>query len=301
MKRLVLMIFPALISVMWKNVLEYIKCAAILVIIVVCANGCNKAIVEDEVNYVTYDNSPKIKQISYIVLSFSNTEISYKHFENSDEVWYIESVYEYDNFGRISKISCPGYNNGEIIGIISYDEYFYNSKNQLEKIMNYNANANVIEGFINLITYTYLYDNHGNKIKETIEYPQRMPQNQTDITLYFYENNRLKREEIYNGGVFNNGLITYIEYEYDNQGYLVKETNFSATDNNPYRFSLHSVQNGLNLKTEIFNYSNNIKIREIRRYYDENDNLIYVESQELSAYSSALSYISKYEYYDALN
>jgi len=192
------------------------------------------------------------------------------------------------------------YDNGNINGVISYDIYTYNEKSQLEKIMYYNAN--IYEGFINLRTYTYSYDKNGNKIKEVIEYPQLTSQTQTDSTLYYYDNNRLKREDKYEDGYFGSEpwrseLITYIEYEYDNQGQLVKETNYSGMNNTPIQFRVHSYQDGLNVKTEIFNNSNDQKIREIRRYYDENGNLIYLESQELSIFSSALSYISKYEYY----
>ena len=92
-------------------------------------------------------------------------------------------------------------------------------------------------------------------------------------------------------------LLRNIEYEYDNQGKLVKETIYSGTDKKPVQYSKHSYQNGLNVKTEIFNINNNEKTREIRRYYDRNDNLIYLESEELSMYSSAMSSVTKYEYY----
>jgi hypothetical protein len=65
-------------------------------------------------------------------------------------------------------------------------------------------------------------------------------------------------------------------------------------------FSVHSYQNGLNVITEVFIYYNVIgktKLREIRRYYDKNDNLIYVDYKELSALSSTMSYVTKYDYY----
>jgi len=115
----------------------------------------------------------------------------------------------------------------------------------------------------------------------------------------------LKRKDNYSESyhgteLWHSKLTTYIEYEYDNQGQLVKETIYSATDNTPIQYSVHSYQNGLNEKTEVFIYYNIIgktKLREIRRYYDKNDNLIYLESEELSLLSSSLSYNSKYEYY----
>jgi len=217
------------------------------------------------------------------------------------EIWYPQQEYEYDDFGRISKISCPMYEDGKIKGVISYDIYTYNAKNQLEKIENYHANLS--EGFINLKTYTYSYDKNGNKLKEVIVYPRASPF-RTDSTLYHYKNNRLKREDKYEDGYFGkepwrSELTTYIEYEYDKQGLLVKETYYSGTDNTPIKFSVHSYQNGLNVKTEVFIYYNIIgktELREIRRYYDKNDNLIYLESEELSMFSSMMSCVSKYEY-----
>ena len=241
----------------------------------------NNFVIDDyRVQDVLYAKGSKLKQVSN---------------KYGGEIWYLQSEYEYDNLGRISKISHPMYDNGKIVGVIDYEDYVYNTKNQLEEIKCYNNN--LYAGFVILRTYKYSYDSDGNKIKEVIS--------QTDSTLYYYDNNRLQREEKYMDGYFGSEpwrseLITYIEYEYDNQGNLVKETIYSGTDNTPLQYSVHSYQNGLNIKTEVFIYYNVIgktNLREIRRYYDENDNLIYVESQELSGLSSSLGYISKYEYY----
>ena len=246
------------------------------------------------VNDILYAKGSNLKQISYV------------ESVKSKETGMIITQYEYDKQGRISKVSQPMYENGTpmfqngtIIGLFSYSDYVYNSEGLLEKIIYYNSNINA--GFLNLITYTYSYDNNEKKQKEVIEYPQ-MPQNQVDSTVYIYANNRLIREDKYEDGYFGSEpwrseLVASIKYEYDNQGKLVKETNYSGTDNTPIRFSEHSYQNGLNVKTEIFNINNDQKIREIRRYYDRNDNLIYLESEELSMYSSAMSYVTKYEYY----
>ena len=134
----------------------------------------------------------------------------------------------------------------------------YNSKGLLEKIIYYHSN--IYTGFSNLHTCSYTYDNNGKKHKEVIEYPQ-MPQNPVDSTVYFYDNNRLIREDKYEDGYFGSEpwrsvLVTYTEYEYDNQGKLVKETIYSGTDKKPVQFSKHSYQNGLNVKTEIFNINN---------------------------------------------
>ena len=290
MKRLGMINFPASTSVMRKKSWKYAKYFATLLISAVITVGCNETIENEE------NNTAKLRRISIVSVGFSNREISYKPFvANPETVWYVQYEYEYDNLGRISKVSSPTHDSA-----ISYDIYIYNAKSQLEKITNYHFNFD--EGFINLRTYTYLYDKDGNKRKEVIVYPRASP-HRTDSTIYHYDNNRLKRVDNYSEGYHGGNelvsrLITYIEYEYDNQGQLVKETTYSATNNNtPIEHSIHSYQNGLNVRTEIFISSNNQKIREIRRYYDENGNLIYLESQELSSFSSRGSYISKYEYY----
>ena len=252
-----------------------------------------------------FETSGKLKQISFIHFIFSGEEdFSYEQYVKNPEVkWNLNSIYKYDNLGRISKVSSPMYADGRNNEIISYDTYKYNSKDQLEEI-NYFC-ANLIEGFINLRTTTYLYDNDGNKIKKVIEYPKLTYRPQTDSTLYYYENNLLKREDIYSDGYYDNDvwgtkLIAYFEYEYDDQGNLIKESSYSGFDNSLANYKIHSYQNGLNVKTEVFNFYNYIgetKDREIRRHFDEKNNLIYLESQEISMLSSSLSYIEKYEYY----
>lgn len=257
-------------------------------------SSCEKNKMDD--NKVLHAKGSKLKQISYV------------ESVDSKVTGMIITQYEYDEQGRIVKESQPMYENGTpifengtIVGLLSYSDYVYNNEGLLEKIIYNHSNNNSNTGYINLRIYTYSYDNNEKKQKEVIEYPQ-MTQNRVDSTLYFYVNNRLIREDKYEDGYFGSEpwrsvLVKYIKYEYDNQGKLVKETNYSGMDNTPIQFSVHSYQKGLNVKTEIFNINNNQKIREIRRHYDGNDNLIYLESEELSMYSSAMSYVIKYEYY----
>ena len=240
------------------------------------------------VSDILYPKNAKLKQISHVE--------SIKSIQGG----MIITQYEYDEQGRISKVSRPmyeegtfKYEKGTIVGLISYSEYVYNDTGLLETIIYYHFSLYV--GLENLQTYTYSYDENGNKIKEVIEYPQ-ITQDRKDITLYYYDNDRLKREEIYNGGVFDKGLITYIEYEYDDQGRLVSETSYLAKNNTFYSINKHSYQNDINVKTEVFN-SNNQKTRVIRRYYDANDNLIYLASYELSPYMSPVRSVTIYEYY----
>lgn len=235
---------------------------------------------------VVYPKGSKLKQISYV------------ESVQSKEAGLIIKQYEYDEQGRIRKVSQPMYEKGTIVGLYSYSDYEYNSEGLLEIISYYHSNVNA--GFLNLKTYTYTYDSNRNKRKEVIVYPQ-MPQNRVDSTQYFYVNNRLVRENNYEDGYFGSEpwrsvLIRFVEYEYDNQGKLVRETINSGEDNTPVQYSVHTYRNGLNAKTEVFNAGNNQKMREIRRYYDKNENLIYLESQELSMMSSAMSYVVKFDY-----
>ena len=223
------------------------------------------------------------------VLYAKNSTLKYVSRKGGGKRWYADSEYEYDDFGRISKVSRM-YDTGKEKGIISYSIYAYNTNNQLEKITEHNVNG----GYI--VFSNYSYDKDGNKLKTLIEYSQM---ERKDSILYFYEDNSLKREEQYDGGLFNNGLKAYIEYKYDNQGNLITEIIYSGVNNCPFRLSKHVYKNGLNVKTEVFTYYNIIektKLREVRRYYDQNGNLIYLESEELSFLSSSSSYTMKYEY-----
>jgi hypothetical protein len=236
---------------------------------------------DDAANYQTdkvlYSHNAKLKQILYC----ESLE--------SGEILGIDSEYEYDEAGRISKVSRPMYDNGNIVGLFSYDLYSYNGENQLEKITNYHSNINF--GFINLITTTFIYDGSGNKVKAQIEYPQI---NETDYILYFYDAQRLIREEKYH----RNTKEEYIEYEYNTNGQIVKETSY-ANDDTPFTITKHTYQDGVNSKSEIFLPENNEKIREIKRLYDKNNNLIFVESHELSPYSSRIAHsVLKHEYYE---
>jgi len=264
----------------------------------------NSVIHDFRVQNVVYAKGSKLKNISYV------------ESVKSKKGGIIINQYEYDERGRISKVSQPMYEdgtpmfeNGTIVGLFSYSDYVYNDKGLLDKIIYYHSN--IYAGFQILETRTYSYDKGGNKLKEVVEYPLALPF-RTDSTLYYYDNNRLMREDKYSDGyhgneVWSSKLTTYIEYEYDNQGNLVKENYYSGIDTPffsyssssyssgtnkfPYSIIKHIYQNGLNIKTEIGN------VREIRRYYDKNGNLIYLESEELSPYSSAMSCVTKYEYY----
>ena len=232
----------------------------------------------DTIDSITNPKNAKLKRI----LGYSSVD--------SDKPNNILEEYEYDEKNRVSKVSSPAYQDGKIVGIIKYDLYEYNSKEQLEKITSYNANTNSATGFINLINYNFTYSNDGKKEKQYIEYPQI---GSFEYLLYKYSNDRLVKIEKYGN---TNQLESYVMNEYDNSGSLVKETSYGK-DNQQYSYTHHLYENGQIVQSDVF-AGKNIHIREIFRTYDENNNLIILESNELSLVSSSVSYVLKYEYFE---
>jgi hypothetical protein len=211
---------------------------------------------------------------------------------DSKEPISIESEYEYDDEGRVNKVSSPMYQDGKIAGIIKYDLYKYNSQGQLLKIECFNANSNSPTGFINLKNYFYTYSDNGIKEKEAIEYPQI---GLSEYSIYKYELDKLTKIEKYDNS---DNLQGYIINEYNDSGYLMKETHF-AEDNQPISYTRHIYKNRLNVQSDVFGGENmDEHIRKIFKTYDKNDNLIILESNELSLYSSMMSHVLKFEYYE---
>lgn len=209
---------------------------------------------------------------------------------DSEEPIAIDSEYEYDSLGRVQKVTAPMYDSGKIAGTIRYDLYEYNSKGQLARISNYNANINSPTGFINLHNRVYFYSDEGLKSKELIEYPQI---GSFEYTLFTYSGDKLIKAEKYNM----DKLERYNRYEYNDVGELIKEIAY-AYDNKILSVTNHFYKNGVNTLTEVYWGNQEIKTREIRKTYDSNGNLIIKESDELSILSSAMSHVLRYEYFN---
>lgn len=208
---------------------------------------------------------------------------------DSDSPNSIVKEFEYDENGRISKTSSPMYQDGNIVGTISYDLYFYNNDNQLVKKENFNANLNSPTGFINLVNHYYSYSSAGKVTTETLEYPQP---GYSESIVNEYKNGLLSTTKFFNN---KNQLETYIINQYDKSDRLVKEIKY-ASDDKVISTTIHSYQGLLLIKSDIF--QGETYIREIKRSYDSNNNLSILESNELVGYSSASSYILKYEYFE---
>lgn len=255
----------------------------IISLIFILIYGCQKEndFFENTTNHtITNQKDAKLKQV-----------LLYASIENDVPISILEE-YEYDDEGRISKVSSPMYEDGEIVGTIKYDLYNYNSEGQLIKIEHFNANINSPTGFINLRNHIYTYSDDGKKEKEYIEYPVI---GSSEYLLYKYDKGNLAKIEKY--GIDGN-LEKYIINEYDNSGNLIKETSFHE-DNNPFSYTQHAYKNGLNMQSNVYAGDDMQEhLREIIRTYDENNNLVILESNELSLFSSVMSYVLKYEYFD---
>ena len=139
--------------------------------------------------------------------------------------------------------------------------------------------------------YVYTYSDNGKKEKEKIEYPQIAS---FEYSLYKYDADKLTRIEKYDSS---DNLESYILNDYNNSGELIKETIFRE-DNRARTYTQHTYKDGLNVQSDVFAGEDmEDHVREILRTYDENDNLIIQETNELSLYSSTLSHVLKYEYF----
>lgn len=232
--------------------------------------GCEKD------NFAPPSGSGSIKRI---LLYFST---------DSDTPAGIIKEYEYDENGRISRTSTPMYQDGIITGTISYDLYYYNDKDQLIKKEDFNANINSPTGFIKLINHYYSYSSAGKLTKEILEYPMA---GYSESISYEYRNGLLYKTGYYDR---KEHLETYIVNKYDKYNLLIQETRFFK-DNKVLSVTKHSYKGSLLIKTDV--YQGDTHMREILRSYDSNNNLIILESKELSMFSSAMSYVLKYEYF----
>ena len=229
-------------------------------------------------NEITPAGNAKLKRV-----------LMYVNVDDEKPIAIVEE-YEYDSLDRISRVSSPMYEDGEIVGTISYDLYKYNSDGQLIKKIHFHANINAPTGFLNLKNYNYIYGKNGKKIRENIGYPHAKS---SEFFLYKYDSDRLVRIEKYNR---TGELERYVLKDYDNSGKLIKESSY-AKDNHSFGYNQHFYTNGLNTESKVFGAKDMVLLREIYRTYDKNNNLIILESNEIAPFSSMMSHVLKYEYY----
>jgi hypothetical protein len=213
----------------------------------------------------------------------------YSKIDSKEPIGIVED-YEYDEYGRISRTSTPMYDNGVVTGTIKYNLYEYNSSGQLVKIRNFNANLNSPTGYINLMNYIYTYSDDGKKMKESIE---NMNGQISEYSVYEYDHDLLARTEKYS----NNVLESYTLNQYGRSGRLEKESLFSP-DGQCINYTIHTYSGSLQVGSDVYIAQNNEHYRSIKRTFDDNNNLIILESRELAIYSSMMSYVFRYKYFE---
>ena len=204
---------------------------------------------------------------------------------------YVESEYEYDSLGRISRVTHPMYTDREEDGTREYELYQYDLHGKLQEISNYNYNATPGLGFINLWNRTYSYSSDGRLYKVTTSYGNPADD---QYTVYHYEDKRVVLTENYRNG---NTLENYNVKEYNKKGEFIKESDYSP-DNQLQAYTLHSYSDGLQVLSQVYHtFPEVYMIRKIERTFDNNGNLDVLLSSELAPWSSMMSYKLKYEYY----
>lgn len=247
--------------------------SGVLGIMMLVYAGCEK-----DHNKDLNPSSAKLKQI-----------LLYSNLDSKDPIGIVEE-YEYDETGRLLKSSTPMYEDGIITGTIKYNLYEYNSSNQLTRISNFNANLYSPTGYINLQNFIYSYSSDGKKIKESVENLNGI----IDVySVFEYKHNKLFRINKYD----HDALESYVVNEYDNPGRLIKET-FYVSDGTEITYTTHTYSGSQQIKSDIYISSNNTHYRSINRTFDANNNLITLESKELSIYSSMMSFVQRFKYYE---
>nr|MBI1230463.1 hypothetical protein [Cytophagales bacterium] len=199
----------------------------------------------------------------------------------------IVSEYEYNESGEVSKVSSPIYVEGIVKGISNYDLYEYDALNRVVKIKSYHANLNA--GFLNLKNTIYSYNADGRIEKELSEFPQI---GSMEYIKYVLQDGLVVKKEHYNAA---DKLEMYTEMTY-NQSEEVVEERFYSSENELFRVIKHSYTNGLQTKSDTFQGLELEQLREVKRTFDANGNLILLESNELSMLSSTHSHVLRYEY-----
>jgi len=241
-------------------------------LLIIIVSACIK---EEDTPSCSYPENAKLKRI----VSCSDFDPTCPALECKD-IASIEEEYEYDSKGRLERVLVrPRYEDGILTRLFSRNLYEYNSKDQLVKIEYYSLFQD--EYYI-YQTNTFTYSDDGKKIKENIESENQDNQ----YKLYSYSENILTRIDIYDES---DVLDDYILLEYDESGNLIKEAIHNYDGKLRYNIS-HEFENGLNVISHHATGS-------FTKTYDENENLVFVQSDYLSG-SSKGNFKHKYEYYN---
>lgn len=250
-------------------------------LVILTATSC---LIDEELS-CSFPENAKLKRI----VACRNFDSFCPLMECEDIAWIV-AEYEYDRWDRIKKVSDPRYDEGVRAGVSDYQLYEYNSNGQLVKVEYYSTFRDEFYHEKNLI---YTYSDDGKKIKEYTNWIEWGFQ----YKIFKYADSRLIKTENYERNT--DELESYVEYEYNAQGNLIKETTYNKNGRSNY-YIKHEYEDGLNIKSYAYNrnwgdFDNPARV--ITRTYDKNKNLILLESRELKLGSSKMSYRWKYEYY----
>ena len=206
----------------------------------------------------------------------------------------IEEQYEYNILGQISKISYYYYDTGPL----EHARYEYNSKGQLIKIKHYNGNDTLSETAL-YQSNSFTYSSEGKKDKETIEQRGGFVKG---YNLFFYSGERLSRIENYsNEGIYGDILIFYTIFEFDDYGQPVREVLYWGSTNIPFKWTINTFSEGLNVKTVIYKDENfedpENMIREFKRTFDADKKLKILETFQGHASTNVGNFVYKYIYF----
>jgi len=233
----------------------------LLILLTIIAAACQK----DDTPLCSYPKNAKLKRIVHCFEP--NLDCPTIEYDGS-----IEQEYEYDSKDRIQKVIHAG--------MFEYELYNYDSEGKLVNIEYYSTYR---DEYVHDKNRVFTYSEDGRKIREYIDW---MNSDWFQYSHFEYTNNQLSKTENYE--LNSDELENYILYEYDDSGNLVKETTYNKYDV-PYSYTEHFYENGLNVKTH---HATGMFIKS----YDENENLIFMESDYLSG-SSKGNFMHKYEYF----
>ena len=195
--------------------------------------------------------------------------------------------YEYFGNGKLKK-TCYFHDDGIIL---SYSNYEYNSDDRLDRIVDFTANSNETSGYLNLATHKFEYSNNDLKSKETIYYP--VIGTSEHITFEYNSKGNLTKKAFFNS---DNELLRYIIFVYDEFGNILKETSFSNNDEQTGE-TLHYYHNNMLYKSDVYILGNDkVHLEQILKTYDNNNNLIMLQSNILWKASSRSSMVLKFIY-----
>ena len=244
----------------------------------------NSACQKEDTPSCSYPENAKLKRV--VICEYIETECPTRE---CDDIISIEEEYEYDRQGRFKRVMLrPRYEDGVLTRMLEYHLYEYNSKGQLVKIESYSKTG---DGYWHDKNHIYTYSEDGKMIKESIE----IIEVGIKYKLYKYTNNRLTRIEHYE--LNSDELEFNILFEYDASGNLINETAFDK-DGEPYNYFQRNVfENGVIIPSILKIWGYTKLDSAFIKTYDENNNLILVETTYLPG-SSQLNKKLKYEYYD---